>query len=116
MRASADSDDVHVGESGRINRSGDRSERKFSAVVGKGVCFDAGGLNLKPTGHIEDMQLDMGGAAAVLGAMDTLAKMNAPVNLVAAIPAVENMVGSKAYRPGSILKSFDVGMAARSEK
>ena len=76
--------------------------------MGKGVCFDAGGLNLKPTGHIEDMQLDMGGAAAALGTLDTLAKMNAPVNLWVAIPAVENMIGSKSYRPGCILKSFDV--------
>lgn len=77
-------------------------------MVGKGVCFDSGGLNLKPTNFIEDMHLDMGGAAAALGALETLARMNAPVNLVVAIPAVENMIDNTSYKPGSILQSYDV--------
>ena len=80
------------------------------------MCFDAGGLNLKPTGSIEDMQLDMGGAAAVLGALETLARMNAPVNVVAAIPAVENMVDAQSYKPGSILQSYDVCARRRCQK
>ena len=90
-----------------INR-GNASSDKFTALVGKVVCFDAGGLNLKPTDHIEDMQLDKGGAAAVISTIDLLARMNAPVNIIAAIPAVENMVDANSYKPGSILKSHDV--------
>lgn len=99
-----------------VTVSGDNTKPKFTGLVGKGVCFDAGGLNLKPTGSIEDMQLDMGGAAAVLGALETLARMNAPVNVVAAIPAVENMVDAQSYRPGSILQSYDVEVVAVRQK
>lgn len=88
--------------------SGNSSSEKFTALVGKGVCFDAGGLNLKPTGHIENMQLDKGGAAAVISAIDVLARMNAPVNVIAAIPAVENMVDANSYKPGAIIKSHSV--------
>ena len=65
-------------------------------------------MNLKPTGHIEDMHLDKGGAVDVLSTIDTLAKMNAPVNVVGVIPAVENMIDNQSYKPGSILKSYDV--------
>ena len=90
-----------------VTASGDNTKPKFTGLVGKGVCFDAGGLNLKPTGSIEDMQLDMGGAAA---------RMNAPVNVVAAIPAVENMVDAQSYRPGSILQSYDVEVVAARQK
>ena len=54
------------------------------------------------------MQLDKGGAAAVISTIDLLARMNAPVNIIAAIPAVENMVDANSYKPGSILKSHDV--------
>ena len=54
------------------------------------------------------MQLDKGGAAAVISTIDLLARMNAPVNIIAAIPAVENMVDANSYKPSSILKSYDV--------
>ena len=54
------------------------------------------------------MQLDKGGAMAVIGALETLARMNAPVNVVAVIPAVENMIDANSYKPGAILKSYDV--------
>ena len=87
---------------------GDNTKPQFTALVGKAVCFDSGGMNLKPTGHIEDMHLDKGGAVAVLSTIDTLAKMNAPVNVVGVIPAVENMIDNQSYKPGSILKSYDV--------
>ena len=89
--------------------SGDNTKPKFTALVGKAVCFDAGGLNLKVQGGIETMQLDKGGAMAVIGALETLARMNAPVNVVAVVPAVENMVDANSYKPGAILKSCDVG-------
>lgn len=95
--------------------SGDATSDTYTALVGKGVCFDAGGLNLKPTGHIEDMQLDKGGAAAVVSTMDILSRMNAPVNVVAAIPAVENMVDANSYKPGAIIKSHDVGVGGEAD-
>lgn len=80
------------------------------------MCFDAGGLNLKINTNIEDMQLDKGGAAAVISTIDVLSRMNAPVNVVAAIPAVENMVDANSYKPGAILKSHDVGVRKGREK
>lgn len=97
-----------------LTTSGDNTKPKFTGLVGKGVCFDSGGLNLKPTGSIEDMHLDMGGAAAVLGALETLARLNAPVNVVAAIPAVENMIDAESFKPGSILKSYNVPLPRRT--
>lgn len=90
---------------------GDSSSEKFNALVGKGVCFDAGGLNLKVGCGIEEMQLDKGGACAVVSAIDLLARMNAPVNVVAAIPAVENLVDANSFKPGSILKSHSVSLS-----
>ena len=108
MSSASHPDDVHVTPTRGSHARGDNTKPQFTALVGKGVCFDAGGMNLKPTGHIEDMQLDKGGAAAVISAMDTLARMNAPVNVVGVIPAVENMVDNQSYKPGSIVKSCDV--------
>ena len=77
------------------------------AIVGKGVCFDAGGIHLKPTGYIEDMKMDMAGAAAALGAVLLAAKLGLRVNLAAVIPLVENIPGPKAARPGDIIKMFN---------
>ena len=73
------------------------------ALVGKGVCFDSGGYNLKPSGHIETMKLDMGGAATVMGVMHYLQVAQPNWNVVGVIGAVENSVSSRAYRPGDIL-------------
>ncbi len=74
--------------------------------VGKGVTFDSGGLNLKPTGSISDMHLDMLGGAAVIGALSAVARLKLPVNVTGVVPAVENMPGSAGYRPGDLLKSL----------
>lgn len=73
------------------------------ALVGKGVTFDSGGLNLKPTGFMEDMKQDMAGAGAVAGIMKTLALRQAKVNVVGAVGLVENMVSGKAQRPSDIV-------------
>ncbi|EQC29268.1 hypothetical protein SDRG_12936 [Saprolegnia diclina VS20] len=75
------------------------------ALVGKGITFDTGGLNLKPTGFIEDMHTDMCGAAAVLGAVRAAAKANLPVNVVAVLALAENAIGSKAAKPHTIVQS-----------
>ncbi|MEX0340613.1 MAG: M17 family metallopeptidase [Arenibacterium sp.] len=74
-------------------------------LVGKGVCFDTGGLNLKPRGSMALMKKDMGGAANVLGLADMIMSLNIPVQLRVLIPAVENAVSSNSFRPGDILMS-----------
>ena len=77
------------------------------AVVGKGVTFDTGGLNLKPTGAIEDMHMDMGGAAATLGAALAVATLQPPrTRAVFVVALAENAVAAEAYKPYSILTSM----------
>ena len=74
-------------------------------LIGKGVCFDSGGLDLKPSAGMLLMKKDMGGAACALGLARLLLTMQAPVQLRLLIPAVENSVGSSAYRPGDVWRS-----------
>jgi leucyl aminopeptidase len=76
------------------------------AFVGKGVCFDTGGISIKPSGSMEDMKGDMGGAACVVGLMHALAARKAKVNAVGAIGLVENMPDGNAQRPGDIVTSM----------
>lgn len=79
---------------------------KTVALVGKGVTFDAGGVSLKPPPGMDEMKFDMGGAAGVIGAMTAVARLQPAVNVVAVIPACENMPSGKATRPGDIVKSM----------
>lgn len=74
-------------------------------LVGKGVCFDTGGLDLKPASGMELMRKDMGGAATVLGLAHMILAQAVPVRLRVLIPAVENAVAGNAYRPGDILQT-----------
>ncbi|WP_050604572.1 M17 family metallopeptidase [Ruegeria sp. 6PALISEP08] len=74
-------------------------------LVGKGVCFDTGGLNLKPGASMGLMKKDMGGAANVLGLAHMIMALDLPVQLRVLIPAVENAVAGNAFRPGDILTS-----------
>jgi leucyl aminopeptidase len=76
------------------------------AFIGKGVCFDTGGVSIKPAGGMEDMKGDMAGAACVVGLMHALARRKAKVNAVGAIGIVENMLDGKAQRPGDIVTSM----------
>lgn len=76
------------------------------AFVGKGVVFDTGGISIKPAQGMEDMKGDMGGAAAVVGLMHTLASRKAKVNAIGVIGLVENMPDGKAQRPGDIVTSM----------
>ncbi|HEX4180152.1 MAG TPA: leucyl aminopeptidase [Caulobacteraceae bacterium] len=76
------------------------------AFVGKGVCFDTGGISLKPADGMEDMKWDMGGAGAVAGLMQTLAGRKAKVNAVGILGLVENMPDGAAQRPGDIVTSM----------
>ncbi len=74
-------------------------------LVGKGVCFDSGGLDLKPSSAMLLMKKDMGGAACVLGLARLLLQQETPIELRVLIPAVENSVSGTAYRPGDVLRS-----------
>lgn len=76
------------------------------ALVGKGVCFDSGGLSIKPAAGMEEMTMDMGGAAVVAGVMRTLALRKAPAHVVGLVGLVENMPDGAAQRPGDILRSM----------
>jgi leucyl aminopeptidase len=76
------------------------------AFIGKGVCFDTGGISIKPASNMEDMKGDMAGAACVVGLMQALAARKAKVNAVGAIGLVENMPDGKAQRPGDIVKTM----------
>lgn len=79
---------------------------KPACFVGKGVCFDSGGISIKPGQGMEDMKGDMGGAACVTGLMLALAKRKAPVNAVGVVGLVENMPDGRAQRPGDIVTSM----------
>lgn len=85
--------------------NGGRSGDDPVVLVGKGVCFDTGGISLKPGPSMEEMRGDMGGAAAVTGTLHALAKRRAPVNVVGLVGLVENMPDGKAQRPGDIVRS-----------
>ena len=88
--------DVHWGE----------AHRPLIVVVGKGVCFDSGGLDIKTAAGMRIMKKDMGGAAAALGLAQLVMAENLPVRLRLLIPAVENAIAGNAYRPGDILHTY----------
>ena len=85
---------------------GGKKEVKPMAFVGKGVCFDSGGLSLKPAKSMEDMKWDMGGAATVTGIIEAAALSKLKYNLIGVIGLVENMPDGDAQRPGDVVKSF----------
>lgn len=76
------------------------------AIVGKGVCFDTGGISIKPSNGMEDMKYDMAGSAAVVGAMHSLAASKAKVNVVGVVGLVENMPDGNAQRPSDVVTSM----------
>ena len=86
--------------------NGGKSGEQPVAFVGKGVCFDTGGISIKGAASMEDMKGDMGGAACVVGLMHALAARKAKVNAVGAIGLVENMPDGNAQRPGDIVTSM----------
>lgn len=80
-----------------------RSEKDV-ILVGKGITFDTGGISIKPNENMYKMKGDMGGAAAVIGAMYAIAALKPAINVTVLVPTTENMPGGKAYRPGDILR------------
>ncbi|MGB1256257.1 MAG: leucyl aminopeptidase family protein [Thiolinea sp.] len=74
-------------------------------LVGKGVCFDTGGLDIKPSSGMRTMKKDMGGAAHVLGLANFIMQLDLPISLQVLVPAVDNAISGNAYRPGDILNT-----------
>jgi len=89
-----------------VEWNGTKSKTKPLAFVGKGVCFDTGGISLKPAKFMEDMTYDMAGSAVVLGLMKNFALRKSKINAVGVVGLVENMPGGNAQRPGDIVKSY----------
>lgn len=75
-------------------------------LVGKGITFDTGGISLKPADKMEDMKMDMSGAAAVFGAVQAAAELQLPLHVVGIVVAAENMPSATAYRPGDIVRTL----------
>ena len=87
---------------------GNKKDKKAPlSFVGKGVCFDTGGISLKPAKFMEEMKYDMAGSAVVAGLIQTLATRKAKVNAVGVVGLVENMPGGNAQRPGDIVKAYN---------
>lgn len=89
-----------------LKYNGNPKSKKYFAVVGKGITFDSGGMNLKPSGHMETMRMDMSGAAAALYTIKTVADLQLKKNVYAVIPLTENLISNSAYRPGDVFKSY----------
>lgn len=90
-----------------LKYTGDPKNKKYFAIVGKGITYDSGGLNLKPSGHLETMRMDMAGAATVLYTFKAVAELGLKKNLYAIIPLTENMLSNDSYRPGDVFKAFN---------
>ncbi len=85
---------------------GDKKNEKPIVLVGKGVTFDSGGINLKPSRSLLGMNMDMSGGAAVIHTIALVAKMKLKKNVIGLIPSVENMPSGKSYRPGDVIRSM----------
>jgi len=85
---------------------GGKKDEKPIVMVGKGVTFDTGGINLKPSNALVGMNMDMSGGAAVIHTMALVAKNKLKKNVIGLVPSVENMAGSKSYRPGDVVRSM----------
>lgn len=89
-----------------IRYKGGNPKDPYTAFVGKGITFDTGGLNLKPTGSIETMRSDMSGAAAVIGTLKNTIALNLRKNILFVTAIAENAVGSRSFKPGDVIKGY----------
>jgi len=89
-----------------LEYKGTQKNKEQTLLIGKGVTYDTGGLNLKPTGSMETMRCDMGGAATVFGIMSAVGKLQLPINIIAIIPATENSIDASSYKPGDVYNSY----------
>ena len=88
-----------------VLRHSPKGAKKTIAFVGKGIVFDSGGLSIKSASSMEKMKVDMAGAAAVFGALQAIAELELPVNVVGIAPLTENMPGGAAQRPGDVFRA-----------
>lgn len=90
-----------------LEYKGDPGSKKVFGLIGKGITFDSGGMDLKPAASMETMRCDMAGAATVLCSMKSIAELKLKKNVTAVIPLTENMLSSNAFRPGDIYKAYN---------
>jgi len=90
-----------------LEHNAKRNDLDTIVLVGKGSTLDAGGISLKNREGMEDMKGDMGGAAAVLGALRTVAALELPLHVVGLMPATENLPSGKAYKPGDVVRAMN---------
>ena len=89
-----------------VKYNGASKKGDYTALVGKGMTYDTGGLNLKPTGSIETMKSDMSGAAAVIGALRNAIALSIKKNVIFVMSCAENAIGSGAFKPGDVIKGY----------
>jgi leucyl aminopeptidase len=89
-----------------VRYNGGKKNEGYTALIGKGLTFDTGGLNLKPTGSIETMKIDMSGAAAVCGVLKNALTLGIKKNLLFVLGIAENSIGSGAYKPGDVISGY----------
>lgn len=90
-----------------LEYKGGKANEKPIALVGKGLTFDSGGISIKPSAKMDEMKFDMCGGGVVLGVMKAVAQLKPKINIVAAVPATENLSGKKAYKPGDIITAYN---------
>jgi leucyl aminopeptidase len=90
-----------------LRYDGDPSNRELLALVGKGITFDTGGISIKPADRMEEMKYDMSGGAAVIAAMQAIARLKPALNVLGIVPATENMPGGKATKPGDVVRAMN---------
>jgi leucyl aminopeptidase len=88
----------------KYNGAGDAP---YVGVVGKGLCFDSGGISIKPAENMDHMKFDMSGGAYTIGIMRIIAQLKPKINVIGVVGAAENMPGGKAYRPGDVIGSLE---------
>ena len=88
-----------------LEHAGGKEGEKWDCILGKGVTFDSGGLNLKPSTAIANMHIDKHGACSVFSALESIAKLKVKRNVVGVIGLAENFIASNSYRPSDIIKS-----------
>jgi leucyl aminopeptidase len=89
-----------------INHRGSPDSEETLGIIGKGVTFDTGGISIKKAAGMEEMISDMGGAAAVMGVMRAIGEWKPAMNIVAVIPAAENMPSGSAFKPGDVIRTY----------
>lgn len=86
-----------------LEHNADRTDLPTVVLVGKGITFDTGGISIKPSERMGEMKTDMGGAAAVLGAMEAVGRLDLPLRVIGITPSTENMPDANAYRPADVI-------------